>query len=65
MTMFHLERALRLYAKAVLLRLGYDYPCIYSLRKLLEIIGDLTESIEIKKLLEEYSVEFERWRTLM
>ncbi len=38
LAVFSLERGLRLYLKACLLRLGVDYPRTHSLKRLLELI---------------------------
>lgn len=57
LAMFSFEQSLQLFLKAVLLSLGLDYPRIHSIRKLLELIHELTEDEDVKKLWIECSVE--------
>ncbi len=52
-----LEQSLQLYLKASLLKLGVDYPRTHSVRKLLELLGELAESEEVRELLSKYAVE--------
>ncbi len=54
---FSLEQSLQLYLKAKLLKLGLDYPRTHSIRRLLELIYELTNKEEIKELLMKFSVE--------
>lgn len=54
---FSLEQSLQLYLKACLLRLGADYPRTHSVRKLLELIGDISEQKDVRELLLRYAVE--------
>jgi len=57
LAVFSLEQSLQLYLKASLLKLGVDYPRTHSVRKLLELLGELAESEEVRELLSEYAVE--------
>lgn len=57
LAVFSLEQSLQLYLKASLLKLGVDYPRTHSVRKLLELLGELAESEEAKGLLSDYAVE--------
>jgi len=57
LAVFSLEQSLQLYLKASLLKLGVDYPRTHSVRKLLELLGELAESEEIRELLSKYAVE--------
>ncbi|MEM4912858.1 MAG: HEPN domain-containing protein, partial [Desulfurococcaceae archaeon] len=43
--------------KAALLSLGVDYPRTHSVRRLLELVHELTGSNDVEKLLLEYSIE--------
>ena len=54
---FSLEQSFQLYLKAMLLKLGVDYPRTHSVRKLLELTCRLTDSEEIRRTLSEYAVE--------
>ncbi|MEM4798949.1 MAG: HEPN domain-containing protein [Sulfolobales archaeon] len=54
---FSLEQSIQLYLEACLLRLGVDYPRTHSVRKLLELIGNLSGREEVKELLLRYAVE--------
>lgn len=54
---FSLEQSLQLFLKACLLKLGVDYPRTHSIRKLIDIIYEVTEARQIKELLDKYSVE--------
>lgn len=57
LAVFSLEQSLQLYLKASLLKLGVDYPRTLSVRKLLELLGELAESEEVRELLSKYAVE--------
>ena len=57
LAMFSFEQSLQLFLKATLLSLGVDYPRTHSIRRLLELVHELTGSESIKKLLLEHSVE--------
>ncbi|MCR8453617.1 MAG: HEPN domain-containing protein [Crenarchaeota archaeon] len=57
LAMFSLEQSLQLFLKAALLSLGLDYPRTHSIRRLLELIHELTSDKGIKELLVEHSVE--------
>ncbi|MEM3831714.1 MAG: HEPN domain-containing protein [Sulfolobales archaeon] len=54
---FSLEQSIQLYLEAYLLRLGVDYQRTHSVRKLLELIGNLSGREEVKELLLRYAVE--------
>jgi len=54
---FSLEQSLQLYLKAYLLRAGVDYPRTHSVRKLLELLAETTDSNEIRRLVSKYAVE--------
>lgn len=56
LAMFSFEQSLQLFLKAVLLSLGVDYPR-HSIRRLLELIHELTEVEDVKELWVEHSVE--------
>ncbi len=43
LAIFHLEQALQLTLKSVLLENGLDYPRTYSVKRLLEILGGIKE----------------------
>ncbi|MCR8456029.1 MAG: HEPN domain-containing protein [Crenarchaeota archaeon] len=57
LAMFSLEQSLQLFLEAALLSLGLDYPRTHSIRRLLELIHELTGDKGIKELLVEHSVE--------
>ncbi|NAZ27339.1 MAG: HEPN domain-containing protein [Thermogladius sp.] len=57
LALFSLEQALQLYLKAVVLRLGVDYPRTHSVRKLLELVYKLTGSDEVEKFFSNYAIE--------
>ncbi len=57
LAVFSLEQSLQLYLKACLLKLGLDYPRTHGVRRLLELIHEVTEHNEIKELLTRFSVE--------
>ncbi|MCG3109918.1 hypothetical protein L3N51_02215 [Metallosphaera sp. J1] len=52
-----LEQSLQLFLKAMIVRLGYDYPRTHSIRRLLEIIREITGLDEIARLETRYEVE--------
>ncbi|MEM2739721.1 MAG: HEPN domain-containing protein, partial [Candidatus Bathyarchaeia archaeon] len=54
---FSIEQSLQLYLKAMLLRLGVDYPATHSLRRLLDIIARITEDEMMDGLVKIYAVE--------
>lgn len=57
LALFSLEQVLQLYLKAVVLRLGVDYPRTHSVRKLLELVYKLTGSDEVEKFFSNYAIE--------
>ncbi len=57
LAVFSLEQSLQLYLKSCLLRLGVDYPRTHSVRKLLEIIRDITGDRDVEEILSRYAVE--------
>ncbi|MGC9072334.1 MAG: HEPN domain-containing protein [Acidilobus sp.] len=54
---FSLEQALQLFLKAFLLRLGVDYPRTHSVRRLLELIHQITGRQEVGELLRRLTLE--------
>ena len=54
---FSLEQSLQLYLKAHLLKLGLDYPRTHSVRRLLELIYEVTKNGKVKELTSRFSVE--------
>ncbi len=54
---FSLEQCVQLYLKAALLKLGVDYPRTHSIRRLLEILHELTGEGRVIDLVSKYSVE--------
>ena len=54
---FSLEQSLQLYLMACLLRLGFDYPRMHSIRRLLELVQGVVGRGEIGELLSRFSVE--------
>lgn len=54
---FSLEQSLQLYLKALLLRLGFDFPRTHSVRRLLELIHEVIKDKRIIDVLSKYSVE--------
>ncbi|MEM1606033.1 MAG: HEPN domain-containing protein [Fervidicoccaceae archaeon] len=57
LAMFSFEQSLQLLLKAAPLSLSVDYLRTHSVRRLLELVHELTGSEGVKKLLVEYSVE--------
>ena len=58
LAVFSLEQSLQLFLKAVLLRLGIDYPRTHSVRRLLELVGEVSgHREEVEGLLSRLSVE--------
>ncbi|MEM4866939.1 MAG: HEPN domain-containing protein [Sulfolobales archaeon] len=57
LAMFSFEQSLQLFLKAALLSLGVDYPRTHSIRRLLELIHELTGDENVKELWVEHSVE--------
>ena len=54
---FSLEQSLQLYLRACLLKLGLDYPRTRSVRRLLELVYEVTGSEEVRDVLSRFSVE--------
>ncbi|MEM0495305.1 MAG: HEPN domain-containing protein [Thermofilum sp.] len=54
---FSLEQSLQLCLKAVLLKLGLEYPRTRSVRRLMELLYEVKKCEEIKALLSKFSVE--------
>jgi len=54
---FSLEQSLQLYLKASLLRLGLDFPRTHSVRRLLELMHEVTGDNRVLELLSRFSVE--------
>ena len=56
---FSLEQSLKLFLKALLVRLGVGYPRTHSIRRLLRLIGEAEPRLSdtVSEVLEKYSVE--------
>ena len=54
---FSLEQSLQLFLKASLLKLGVDFPRTHSVRRLLELIHEVTGEDRVKEVLHRFSVE--------
>ncbi len=50
LAIFSLEQSLQLYLRACLLKLGLDYPGTHGVRRLLELIHEVTGRDEIEEL---------------
>jgi HEPN domain-containing protein len=57
LAVFSLEQSLQLFLKATLLRVGSDYPKTHSIRRLLELLTEVTGRSELRELASRYSVE--------
>jgi HEPN domain-containing protein len=57
LAVFSLEQSLQLFLKATLLRVGADYPRTHSVRRLLELLTEVTGRSELRELASRYSVE--------
>jgi len=57
LAVFSLEQSLQLFLKASLLKLGVDFPRTYSVRRLLEIIHEVTGEDKIMEVLRRFSIE--------
>ncbi|MEM1931586.1 MAG: HEPN domain-containing protein [Sulfolobales archaeon] len=57
LAMFSFEQSLQLFLEAALLSLGVDYPRTHSIRRLLELVHELTGDENVKELWVEHSVE--------
>ena len=57
LAVFSLEQSLQLFLKASLLKLGVDFPRTYSVRRLLEIIHEVTGKDRVKEVLRRFSIE--------
>jgi HEPN domain-containing protein len=57
LAVFSLEQSLQLFLKAKLLRVGSDYPRTHSIRRLLELLTEVTGRSELRELASRYSVE--------
>lgn len=57
LAVFSLEQSLQLYLKACLLKMGVDYPRTHSVRRLLELIHEVSGCGDIRELLSKYAVE--------
>ena len=60
LAIFSLEQAFQLFLKTKLLDFGVDYPKTYSVRKLLEIIFEVTPKnykVKVKEVLDKYLLE--------
>jgi len=54
---FSLEQSLQLFLKAALLKLGLEYPRTHSVRRLLELLHEVTGRDEIRDVIQEYILE--------
>ncbi len=54
---FSLEQSLQLFLKAALLKLGLEYPRTHSVRRLLELLHEVTGREEIRDVIREYILE--------
>ncbi len=54
---FSLEQSLQLFLKAALLKQGLEYPRIHSIRRLLELIYEVTGKEEVKNVLQKFLIE--------
>jgi len=54
---FSLEQSLQLFLRACLLKLGVDYPRTHSVRRLLELIAEVSGRGEVRGLLQGFAVE--------
>ena len=57
LAVFSLEQSLQLFLKATLLRVGADYPRTHSIRRLLELLTEVTGRSELRELASRHSVE--------
>ncbi|MEM1623495.1 MAG: HEPN domain-containing protein [Sulfolobales archaeon] len=57
LAMFSFEQSLQLFLEVALLSLGVDYPRTHSIRRLLELVHELTGDENVKELWVEHSVE--------
>jgi HEPN domain-containing protein len=57
LAVFSLEQSLQLFLKATLLGVGADYPRTHSIRRLLELLTEVTGRSELRELASRYSVE--------
>ncbi|MEM2815809.1 MAG: HEPN domain-containing protein [Candidatus Bathyarchaeia archaeon] len=54
---FSLEQSIQLYIEACLLKLGLEYSRTHSIRRLMELLYEVTGREEIKTLVSKFSVE--------
>ena len=54
---FSLEQSLQLFLKAALLKLGLEYPRTHSVRRLLELLHEVTGREDIRDVIQEYILE--------
>ena len=54
---FSLEQSLQLFLKATLLKLGIDYPRTHSVRRLLELVHEVSGRDEVRALLQRFLME--------
>ncbi len=57
LAVFSLEQSLQLFLKASLLKTGIDFPRIHSVRRLLEMLHEVTGEDGIKEVLRRFNVE--------
>jgi HEPN domain-containing protein len=57
LAVFSLEQSLQLFLKATLLRVGSDYLRTHGIRRLLELLTEVTGRSELRELASQYSVE--------
>ncbi|MDK6028908.1 HEPN domain-containing protein [Ignisphaera sp. 4213-co] len=54
---FSLEQSLQLFLKAVLLKMGLEYPRTHSVRRLLELVYEISKEKEVEKLIRDLVLE--------
>ncbi|MGC9186799.1 MAG: HEPN domain-containing protein [Fervidicoccaceae archaeon] len=54
---FSLEQSLQLYLRAFLLKMGLEYPRTHSIRRLLELIYEISRNEEIERLMRDFLLE--------
>ena len=57
LAVFSLEQSLQLFLEAAFLRVGSDYPRSHSIRRLLELLTEVTGRSELRELASRHSVE--------
>lgn len=57
LAMFSFEQSLQLFLKASLLKLGLDFPRTHSVKRLLELLYEITGDKRIQDMIRKYSLE--------